>query len=134
VFLNPVDGPHIYLDIVNSEDVGLLFFNSGETDELLAILHHLRRCCIHRIALVGRDSASIATGCDDVIDGSVDRELCFLNLAPTASTAVDMAIGDALAVVWMVGPVTEQFAINHLAGALGRQLTLTVADLMVPAS
>jgi arabinose-5-phosphate isomerase len=71
-----------------------------------------------------------------VLDGSVDREVCPLNLAPTASTAVAMAIGDALAAVWMerAGISPEDFAINHPAGSLGRQLTLTVAELMVPAS
>jgi arabinose-5-phosphate isomerase len=69
-----------------------------------------------------------------VLDGSVDREVCPLNLAPTASTAVAMAIGDALAAVWMErsGISQEDFALNHPAGSLGKQLTLTAADLMVP--
>ena len=69
-----------------------------------------------------------------VLDGSVDREVCPLNLAPTAGTAVAMAIGDALAAVWMQrqGVSEADFAANHPAGALGRQLTLTVAELMVP--
>jgi arabinose-5-phosphate isomerase len=135
VFLNPVDALHGDLGIVNSEDVALLLSNSGETDELLAILPHLKRRGTARIALVGRVNSSLASGCDVVLDGSVDREVCPLNLAPTASTAVAMAIGDSLAAVWMErsGISPEQFAINHPAGALGRQLTLTVADLMVPA-
>jgi len=135
VFLNPVDALHGDLGIVNSEDVALLLSNSGETDELLAILPHLKRRGTARIALVGRVNSNLAAGCDVVLDGSVDREVCPLNLAPTASTAVAMAIGDALAAVWMErsGISPEQFAINHPAGALGRQLTLTVADLMVPA-
>jgi arabinose-5-phosphate isomerase len=69
-----------------------------------------------------------------VLDGSVDREACPLNLAPTASTAVAMAIGDALAAVWMErrGISPQDFALNHPAGSLGKQLTLTAADLMVP--
>jgi arabinose-5-phosphate isomerase len=69
-----------------------------------------------------------------VLDASVDREVCPLNLAPTASTAVAMAIGDALAAVWMErrGISPQDFALNHPAGALGKQLTLTAADLMVP--
>jgi arabinose-5-phosphate isomerase len=135
VFLNPVDALHGDLGIVNSDDVALLLSNSGETDELLAILPHLKRRGTARIALVGRVNSSLASGCDVVLDGSVDREVCPLNLAPTASTAVAMAIGDALAAVWMErsGISPEDFAINHPAGALGRQLTLTVADLMVPA-
>jgi arabinose-5-phosphate isomerase len=136
VFLNPVDALHGDLGIVDAEDVALLLSNSGETEELLAILPHLSRRGTHRIALVGRIDSSLARGCDVVLDGSVDREVCPLNLAPTASTAVAMAIGDALAAVWMeragISPV--DFAINHPAGSLGRRLTLTVADLMVPAS
>ncbi|QVL52072.1 MAG: KpsF/GutQ family sugar-phosphate isomerase [Cyanobium sp. M30B3] len=136
VFLNPVDALHGDLGIVNAEDVALLLSNSGETEEVLAILPHLKRRGTARIALVGRIDSSLARGCDVVLDGSVDREVCPLNLAPTASTAVAMAIGDALAAVWMeragISPV--DFAINHPAGALGRQLTLTVADVMVPAA
>jgi arabinose-5-phosphate isomerase len=136
VFLNPVDALHGDLGIVAPDDVALLLSNSGETEELLAILPHLKRRGTARIALVGRVHSSLASGCDVVLDGSVDREVCPLNLAPTASTAVAMAIGDALAAVWMerAGISPEDFAINHPAGALGRQLTLTVADLMVPAS
>jgi arabinose-5-phosphate isomerase len=136
VFLNPVDALHGDLGIVAADDVALLLSNSGETEELLAILPHLRRRGTARIALVGRLASSLATGCDVVLDSSVDREVCPLNLAPTASTAVAMAIGDALAAVWMerAGISPEDFAINHPAGSLGRQLTLTVADLMVPAA
>ncbi len=134
VFLNPVDALHGDLGIVAADDVALLLSNSGETEELLAILPHLKRRGTARIALVGRVQSSLASGCDVVLDGSVDREVCPLNLAPTASTAVAMAIGDALAAVWMerAGISPEDFAINHPAGSLGRQLTLTVADLMVP--
>ncbi|MGB5134735.1 MAG: KpsF/GutQ family sugar-phosphate isomerase [Prochlorococcaceae cyanobacterium] len=135
VFLNPVDALHGDLGIVAADDVALLLSNSGETEELLAILPHLTRRGTHRIALVGRVASSLARGCDVVLDASVDREVCPLNLAPTASTAVAMAVGDALAAVWMeragISPV--DFAINHPAGSLGRRLTLTVADLMVPA-
>ena len=136
VFLNPTDALHGDLGIVASDDVALLLSNSGETEERLAILPHLKRRGTGRIALVGRIDSALARGCDVVLDGSVDREVCPLNLAPTASTAVAMAIGDALAAVWMerAGISPEYFAINHPAGSLGRQLTLTVADLMVPAS
>ncbi|MEO1003205.1 MAG: KpsF/GutQ family sugar-phosphate isomerase [Cyanobacteria bacterium J06638_7] len=135
VFLNPLDALHGDLGIVAAEDVILLLSNSGETAELLAILPHLISRGTLRIALVGRLNSTLARGCDVVLDGSVDREVCPLNLAPTASTAVAMAIGDALAAVWMeragISPV--DFAINHPAGSLGRRLTLTVAHLMVPA-
>lgn len=135
VYLSPVDALHGDLGIVAADDVVLLVSNSGETDELLAILPHLQRRGTARIALVGRVHSSLARGCDVVLDGSVDREICPLNLAPTASTAVTMAIGDALAAVWMErsGVSAADFAVNHPAGALGRKLTLCASDLMVPA-
>jgi arabinose-5-phosphate isomerase len=134
IYLNPLDALHGDLGVVAAEDVTLLLSNSGETEELLEILPHLRRRGTARIALVGRLHSSLARGCDVVLDASVDREVCPLNLAPTASTAVAMAIGDALAAVWMErrGISPQDFALNHPAGALGKQLTLTAADLMVP--
>jgi arabinose-5-phosphate isomerase len=134
IYLNPLDALHGDLGVVSPDDLALLLSNSGETDELLQILPHLKRRGTARIALVGRVSSSLAQGCDVVLDGSVDREVCPLNLAPTASTAVAMAIGDALAAVWMErrGVSPEDFALNHPAGSLGKQLTLTAADLMVP--
>jgi arabinose-5-phosphate isomerase len=136
IYLNPLDALHGDLGVVAPDDLALLLSNSGETEELLQILPHLKRRGTGCIALVGRVNSSLARGCDVVLDGSVDREVCPLNLAPTASTAVAMAIGDALAAVWMerAGISPEDFAINHPAGSLGRQLTLTVADLMVPAT
>ena len=134
IYLNPVDALHGDLGVVAPDDLALLLSNSGETEELLQILPHLKRRGTARIALVGRVNSTLARGCDVVLDGSVDREVCPLNLAPTASTAVAMAIGDALAAVWMErrGVSPEDFALNHPAGALGKQLTLTAADLMVP--
>ncbi len=136
LYLNPLDALHGDLGVVAPEDVALLLSNSGETQELIEILPHLRRRGTARIALVGRIDSSLARGCEVVLDGSVDREVCPLNLAPTASTAVAMAVGDALAAVWMErrGISPADFALNHPAGALGKQLTLTVADLMVPAA
>jgi arabinose-5-phosphate isomerase len=133
IFLNPVDALHGDLGLVAPDDVTLLLSNSGETQEVLEILPHLRRRGTARIALVGRINSSLALGCDVVLDASVDREVCPLNLAPTASTAVAMAIGDALAAVWMErrGISPQDFALNHPAGSLGKQLTLTAADLMV---
>ena len=136
IYLNPLDALHGDLGVVAPDDVTLLLSNSGETQELLEILPHLKRRGTGRIALVGRVDSSLARGCDVVLDGSVDREVCPLNLAPTASTAVAMAIGDALAAVWMErrGISPQDFALNHPAGSLGKQLTLTAADLMVPAT
>ena len=134
LYLNPLDALHGDLGVVGSDDVVLLLSNSGESTELLALLPHLHRRGSPCIALTGRLDSSLARGAQVVLDGSVDREVCPLNLAPTASTAVAMAIGDALAAVWMQrqGITQADFAVNHPAGSLGRQLTLSVADLMVP--
>ena len=136
LFLNPLDALHGDLGVVAPDDVCLLLSNSGETSELLEVLPHLKRRGTARIALVGRADSSLARGSDVVLEASVDREVCPLNLAPTASTAVAMAIGDALAAVWMErrGISPADFALNHPAGSLGKQLTMTVADLMVPRS
>ena len=134
LYLNPLDALHGDLDVVASEDICLLLSNSGESAELLELIPHLKRRGTARIALVGRAESSLALASDVVLEASVDREVCPLNLAPTASTAVAMAIGDALAAVWMErkGISTSDFALNHPAGSLGKQLTMTVADLMVP--
>ncbi len=134
IYLNPLDALHGDLGVVAPDDVVLLLSNSGETEELLQILPHIKRRGTSRIALVGKTQSSLAHQCDVVLDAGVDKEVCPLNLAPTASTAVAMAIGDALAAVWMErrGISPEDFALNHPAGSLGKQLTLTAADLMVP--
>ena len=136
LYLNPLDALHGDLGIVASDDVCLLLSNSGETQELIEIIPHLKRRKTPRIALVGRTDSSLANGSDVVLEASVDREVCPLNLAPTASTAVAMAIGDALAAVWMEqrGISPTDFALNHPAGSLGKQLTMTAADLMVPSN
>lgn len=134
LYLNPLDALHGDLGVVAADDVCLLLSNSGETTELLEVLPHLKRRGTARIALVGRADSSLARGSDVVLEASVDKEVCPLNLAPTASTAVAMAIGDALAAVWMErrGISPADFALNHPAGSLGKRLTMTVADLMVP--
>ena len=134
LYLNPLDAMHGDLGVVAKEDVCLLLSNSGETAELLEVLPHLKRRGTARIALVGKPDSSLARDSDVVLEASVDREVCPLNLAPTASTAVAMAIGDALAAIWMerrnISPA--DFAFNHPAGALGKKLTSTAEDLMVP--
>ena len=134
VYLNPLDALHGDLGIVGSEDVCILISNSGETKELLEIIPHLKLRKSSLIALVGNTNSSIAKKSNSVLEATVDRETCPLNLAPTASTSVAMAIGDALATVWMEKNKvsTEEFAKNHPAGQLGKKLTLTISDLMVP--
>ena len=101
VYLNPLDALHGDLGIVGSEDVCILISNSGETKELLEIIPHLKLRKSSLIALVGNTNSSIANKSNSVLEATVDKETCPLNLAPTASTSVAMAIGDALATVWM---------------------------------
>src|SRR5437588_3850230 len=132
VYLHPSDALHGGLGIVNPDDVVLMLSNSGETDELLQLLPYLKRRDVPLIAIVGKVKSSIAQRVDAVIDASVDQEACPLNLAPTTSTTVALAIGDALAMTLMSakGLTEDDFAHNHPAGQLGKRLTLRVADLM----
>src|SRR6267378_5275598 len=132
VNLHPSDALHGGLGIVTAEDLVLMLSNSGETDELLELLPYLKRRAVPLVAIVGNLKSTIAQRADAVIDASVDQEACPLNLAPTASTTVALAIGDALAMTLMraKGLTEDDFASNHPAGQLGKRLTLRVADLM----
>jgi len=132
VYLHPSDALHGGLGIVTSDDVVIMLSNSGETDELLELLPYLKRREAPVVAIVGNLKSTIAQRANAVIDASVDQEACPLNLAPTASTTVALAIGDALAMTLMQGKgLTEtDFASNHPAGQLGKRLNLRVADLM----
>lgn len=132
LFLHPSDALHGGLGIVTSEDAVIMLSNSGETDELIELLPYLKRKNIPLLAIVGNVKSSIAQRADAVIDASVDQEACPLNLAPTASTTVALAIGDALAMTLMraKGLTEDDFASNHPGGQLGKRLTLRVADLM----
>ncbi len=134
LYLNPLDALHGDIGIVGNGDVCILISNSGETRELLEILPHLKIRNTSLIALVGDIKSTIANECDTTLEANVDKETCPLNLAPTASTSVAMAIGDALATVWMERNEisSTDFALNHPAGQLGKKLTLTVSKLMVP--
>ncbi len=133
LYLNPLDALHGDLGIVDSEDVCILLSNSGETQEILEVLPHLKRRGTTCIALVGRINSTLAKESNIVLDASVDKEVCPLNLAPTASTAVAMAIGDSLAAVITerFGISSTDFAINHPAGQLGKKLTLKVENIMI---
>jgi arabinose-5-phosphate isomerase len=130
--LHPSDALHGGIGIVNADDVVLILSNSGETDEIIEMLPYLKRRQVPIIALVGNPDSTLARRADAVIDGSVDQEACPLNLAPTTSTTVALALGDALALTLMQvkGLTPDDFAVNHPAGQLGKRLTLTVADLM----
>ena len=132
LYLHPSDALHGGIGIINSEDVVMILSNSGETDEIIEMLPYLKRRQVPIIALVGNLKSTLARRADVVIDGSVDQEACPLNLAPTTSTTVALALGDALAMTLMQvkGLTPDDFAVNHPAGQLGKRLTLTVADLM----
>lgn len=132
VFLHPSDALHGDLGIVDFSDVVVLLSNSGETDEILVMLPYLKHRAVPLIAIVGNLNSTLARNADAVLDASVDKETCPFNLAPTASTTVALAIGDALAltVMQIKGLTPEDFALNHPAGRLGKRLTLKVADLM----
>jgi arabinose-5-phosphate isomerase len=132
VYLHPADALHGDLGLVTPEDATLVLSNSGETDELLAIVPYLKQRRVPIIAIVGNLHSTLARQADLVIDATVDKEACPLNLVPTASTTVAMAIGDALAMALMhlKGLTPQDFALNHPAGRLGKRLTLRVGSLM----
>ena len=133
IYLNPLDALHGDIGIVNKNDLCIFLSNSGETTELLEIIPHLKYRETKCIALTGNINSSLAKHSDVFLCTKVDKEICPLNLAPTASTTVSMAIGDALASAWMyrnnISP--EEFAFNHPGGSLGRKLTITVEDVMI---
>lgn len=134
MFLHPSDALHGGLGIVESRDAVIALSNSGETDEILAILPTLRSRGLAIVAIVGKVDSTLGRNSDFVLDASVDKEACPLNLAPTTSTTVALAIGDAIAMALMElkGLTQADFAVNHPAGRLGKRLTLKVANLMHP--
>jgi len=132
VFLHPSDALHGGLGVITRGDCVIALSNSGETDEIVALLPALKQRAVSIIAIVGNLHSTLARNSDIVLDASVDQEACPLNLAPTTSTTVALAIGDALAMTVMQakGLTAEDFASNHPAGRLGKRLTLKVSDLM----
>jgi arabinose-5-phosphate isomerase len=130
--LHPSDALHGGFGIVNTDDVVIVLSNSGETDEIVAMLPYLKHRQVPIIAVVGNLNSTLATRADAVLDASVDQEACPLNLAPTTSTTVALALGDALAMTLMKmkGLTLDDFAVNHPGGRLGKRLILKVADLM----
>jgi arabinose-5-phosphate isomerase len=132
LYLHPSDALHGGLGILQANDVVIVLSNSGETDEIVALLPYLKNRKVVVVALVGNVNSTLARRADFVLDASVDKEACPLNLAPTTSTTVALAIGDALAMTVMKvkGLTPDDFAVNHPAGRLGKRLTLRVTDLM----
>lgn len=132
VYVHPSDALHGGLGIFSAEDVVIALSNSGETDELLAIMPAIRQRACKVISIVGNMDSTLGSQSEVTLDASVEKEACPLNLAPTASTTVALAIGDALAMTVMEakGLTPDQFAVNHPAGRLGKRLTVSVRDLM----
>jgi arabinose-5-phosphate isomerase len=131
-FVHPAEASHGDLGMVAPGDVVLAISNSGEADELAAILPALRRIGVTLVAMTGRAESTLARHADIVLDSGVEEEACPLNLAPTASTTAQMALGDALAVALLDarGFGEHDFARSHPGGSLGRKLLMLVRDLM----
>jgi arabinose-5-phosphate isomerase len=132
-FLHPMDSVHGDLGIVGSDDTAILISKSGESDELLALVDHLKRLGVKTIALTGDAESALARLCDVVVDAWVREEACPHDLAPTTSTTAALALGDALAVALLEekGFRREDFARLHPGGALGRRLITRVAEVML---
>ena len=132
MFVHPAEASHGDLGMIQAQDVVLAISNSGESDELIAILPLVKRLGAPLVAITGGADSTLARHADAVLDGSVEKEACPLNLAPTASTTAQLALGDALAVALLDarGFRAEDFARSHPGGALGRRLLTRVQDIM----
>ena len=132
MFVHPGEASHGDLGMITTADVVLAISNSGESEELTVILPTLRRLQVRVIALTGGAQSALAQHAEVVLDSSVSQEACPLNLAPTASTTAQLAMGDALAVALLDarGFKPEDFARSHPGGSLGRKLLTHVADVM----
>ena len=132
IFLHPAEAIHGDLGKVQKKSVVLLISYSGETGEIIALIPALKRLDVNIIALTGVKNSTLANISDIVLDTSVDREACPLNLAPTTSTMITMVLGDALAVSLMElkNFKQEDFALTHPGGSLGKRLLSSVKDEM----
>jgi arabinose-5-phosphate isomerase len=132
LFVHPGEASHGDLGMVTPGDVVLAISNSGESDELAAIIPALKRLGVTLVAMTGRTDSTLAQHAHITLSSAVDQEACPLNLAPTASTTAQMALGDALAVALLDarGFREEDFARSHPGGSLGRKLLMHVRDLM----
>jgi arabinose-5-phosphate isomerase len=132
ISIHPSDAMHGGLGVISRGDVVIALSNSGETEELVGILPSLKAKGVSIVAILGSVNSTLAKQSNAYLDASVDQEACPLNLAPTASTTVALAIGDALAMAVMEarGVTPEDFAANHPGGRLGKRLTITVGSLM----
>ena len=132
IFLHPAEAIHGDLGKVQKKSIVLLISYSGETGEIIALIPALKRLEVTIIALTGVKESTLASKSDIILDTSVDREACPLNLAPTTSTMITMVLGDALAVSLMEVKnfKQEDFALTHPGGSLGKRLLSSVKDEM----
>ncbi|HTT40203.1 MAG TPA: KpsF/GutQ family sugar-phosphate isomerase [Burkholderiales bacterium] len=131
-FVHPAEASHGDLGMITAEDVMIALSNSGESEELLAIVPLVKRQGARLIAITGNPNSSLAREADVHLDAGVAEEACPLGLAPTASTTAALALGDALAVALLEarGFGADDFARSHPGGALGRRLLTHVSDVM----
>jgi arabinose-5-phosphate isomerase len=131
-FVHPAEAGHGDFGMIAPDDVVIMLSNSGETEELLLLIPHLKREGVAMIALTGDAKSSLARATDVHLDAAVDAEACPLGLAPTASTTAALALGDALALALLDarGFSIDDFARSHPGGSLGRRLLTRVSDVM----
>lgn len=132
-FLHPTEALHGDLGMIGSDDVILAISYSGESSELSSILPHVKRFNVPMIGMTRSPTSSLGTFSDVIIDITIEKEACPLGIAPTTSTTLTLALGDALAVALMKARdfKKEDFASFHPGGTLGRQLFVKISDLMV---
>ena len=135
-FLHPTEAMHGDLGRVTKSDSIVLISKSGTTEELLNMLPYVSVPKERIVAIVGNLNSPISHASGIVLDASVEKEACINDLAPTTSTTVALALGDAMAVLYenVLGVSKEKFAVNHPAGLLGKSLSLTVDRLMIKAA
>ncbi|BET24834.1 arabinose-5-phosphate isomerase [Limnobacter thiooxidans] len=131
-FIHATEASHGDLGMITADDIVIALSNSGNTEELVAVLPAIARRGAKIVAMTGKLDSALARQADVVLDCCVEKEACPLNLAPTASTTVALALGDALAVVVLKarGFSEEDFALSHPGGSLGRKLLTHVSDVM----
>jgi len=131
-FMHPGEASHGDLGMITADDVVVAISYSGESDEIAKILPLIKRRGAKVVAITGRADSTLAKEADVHLDAAVDKEACPLDLAPTASTTATLALGDALAMALLEarGFGSEDFAMHHPGGALGRRLLVHVGDIM----
>ena len=131
-FVHPGEAKHGDFGMITRNDLILAISNSGETEELLSILPYIKRLDVKMVAITGKQHSTLATTASVNLDISVEKEACPLGLAPTSSTTASLAMGDALAITLLEvrGFTTEDFALSHPGGTIGRRLLLKVEQIM----